>query len=134
MNEKEFQEQIISHIDYRMDQMEKLVTLSLLNDVLPQYVDGLEKDLNDEIKQIIEAKNFYITKSEVFSDKIAIYLRTDQKVGIKEFRELKKLVDAYSENLIFVFEIDKATIIQKRKFLEENISYYIKGKELFISK
>lgn len=134
MNEKEFQEQIISHIDYRMDQMEKLVTLSLLNDVLPQYVDGLEKDLNDEIKQIIEAKNFYITKSEVFSDKIAIYLRTDQKVGIKEFRELKKLVDVYSENLIFVFEIDKATIIQKRKFLEENISYYVKGKELFISK
>ena len=117
-----------------MDQMEKLVTLSLLNDVLPQYVDGLEKDLNDEIKQIIEAKNFYITKSEVFSDKIAIYLRTDQKVGIKEFRELKKLVDAYSENLIFVFEIDKATIIQKRKFLEENISYYVKRKELFISK
>lgn len=78
MNEKEFQEQIISHIDYRMDQMERL--------------------------------------------------------ELRSFRELKKLVDAYSENLIFVFEIDKATIIQKRKFLEENISYYVKRKELFISK
>ena len=29
VNEKEFQEQIISHIDYRMDQMERLELRSL---------------------------------------------------------------------------------------------------------
>lgn len=130
----EFQKQIISHIDYRMDQLEKLVTISLLNDVLPQYMHELDENLNDEIKRIIVEKDFYITKSEMFSEKIAIYLGSDCKVGIKEFRELKKSIARYSENLIFVFELDKATITQKRKFLEESISYYIKGKELFISK
>lgn len=134
MRENDTQNKIISHIDYRMDQMEKLVTLSLLSDMLSQYTENLCDNLSDEIKQIIEKKDFYISKREMFLDKVAIYLRTDKKVGIKEFRCLKKLVDAYSDDLVIVFELDKATTTQKRKFIEENISYYIKEKELFVSK
>lgn len=134
MKEKEIQNEIINHLDYRFDQIEKLITLSLINDFLPQCTDELFDNLSDEIKELFEEKGFRITKSEVFSDKIAIYLRTEKKSGIKEFRELIKTLSNYSNNLILVFELDKATILQKRKFVEEKISYYIKEKELFIAK
>lgn len=134
MKEKDIRNQIIDYMDYRLDQIEKLITLSLMNDILPQYADDLWLNLSDEIKKVIEGNDFCIAKSEVFSDKVAIYLRTERKVGIKEFRELKKLLSEHSKNTILVFELDKATTVQKRKFVEEKISYYIKGKELFISK
>ena len=134
MKEKDIQNQIINHIDYRLDQIEKLITLSLMNDILPQYADDLCVNLSDDIKKIIEDNKFCIVKVEVFSDKIAIYLKTERKVGIKEFKKLKKIFLEYGKNVILVFEIDKATIIQKRKFVEEKISYSITGKELFISK
>lgn len=134
MKEKEIQNQIINHMDYRLDQIEKLITLSLINDILPQYADNLCENLSDEIKQVIAENHFNVVKAEVFSDKIAIYLRTDKKAGIKEFREFKKLLAMHSENLIIVFELDRATASQKRKFFEEKISYHITGKELFMSK
>lgn len=134
MKEKEINNHIINHMDYRFDQIEKLITLSLINDILPQNADGLCENLSDEIKMIIEDNDYVIVKTEIFSDKLVIYLRTERKVGIKELRELKKMFALYGENIIIVFELDKATAIQKRKFVEEKISYYIKGKELFISK
>lgn len=134
MGERDIQNQIISHMDDRLDQIEKLITLSLINDVLPQYTECMYKNLSSEIKDIIEQCNFHISKSEVFSDQLAVYLRAERKAGIKEFRELKKLFHDHGQNAILVFELDKVTSIQRKKFLEEKISYYITGKELFISK
>ena len=134
MIEKDNQNQILNQIECRLEQIEKLVTLSLIGDILPQYENDLYLRLSDEMKKIIEDKDFYIVKAEIFSDKVAVYIRTEKKVGIKEFRELKSLFIEYGENIILVFELDKATTIQKRKFVEEKISYYITGREVFISK
>lgn len=55
-------------------------------------------------------------------------------MGIREFRELKKGLPINEKKLIFVFEIEGVTPVQKKKFIDEKISYYIKGKELFIIK
>lgn len=134
MGERDIQNQIISHMDDRLDQIEKLITLSLINDVLPQYTECMYKNLSSEIKDIIEKCDFQISKSEVFSDQLAVYLRAERKAGIKEFRELKKLFHDHGQNAILVFELDKVTSIQRKKYVEEKISYYITGKELFISK
>lgn len=134
MRENQFQKKIINHIDARMDQIEKLINLSLLNDVLSEYMEGLEEKLSDDIKQVISERNFYITKTEIFSDKVAIYLASNIKMDIKEFRELKDEINQYGGNLILVFEMESATSVQKRKFYEEKISYYIKDDELYISK
>lgn len=134
MSEKEMQNQIIRHMDYRFDQIEKLITLSLINDILPQYVDDLCENLSDDIMKRIEERGFFITKSELFSDSVCVYLRNEGKVGIKDFRELISLFSAHEQKIIIVFELEKATALQRRKFVEEKISYYIKGKELFISR
>lgn len=134
MKENQFQKKLINHIDARMDQIEKLINLSLLNDVLSEYMEGLEEKLSDDIKLVISERNFYITKTEIFSDKVAIYLASNIKMDIKEFRELKDKINQYGGNLILVFEMESATSVQKRKFYEEKISYYIKDDELYISK
>ena len=128
------QSKIIDYMDKRFEQIEKLITLSLMNDVLFECANDLHMNFSEKIKEIIEDNGFCITKKEVFLDKMTIYLKTERKVGIKEFRELKKLVLNQDKNMILVFEIDRATAIQKRKFVEEKISYHIIGNELFISK
>ena len=69
----------------------------------------------------------------MFTESVAVYLRSERKVGIKDFRELKNLFSCHEQKIILVFELDKATALQKRKFVEEKISYYIRGKELFIA-
>ncbi len=130
---KETPNEILKHLDNRLDQIEKLITLSLINDFLPQYTGELYNNLSDEIKDQFERSGYFITKSEVFSNKIAIYLRTEMKTGIKEMREMTRLISNHSNNLILVFELEKATILQKKKCVEEKISYYIKDKELFIA-
>ena len=61
-------------------------------------------------------------------------MKSNKKVGIREFRELKKGLPINEKKLIFVFEIEGVTPVQKKKFIDEKISYYIKGKELFIIK
>lgn len=134
MKEKNTQSQILKYMDYRFNQIERLITLSLMNDILPQYINDLCSNLSDDIIMLIEDNDFSIVKSEVFSDKLAIYLKTERKVGIKDFRDFKKLFSKNVNNIILVFELKKISAIQKRKFIEEKISYYIKDKELFISK
>lgn len=134
MKEKEIQNCILEHMDYRLDQIERLVTLSLMNDILPQYINDLSEKLSDDIVALIKDLGFSIVRAEIFSDKIAVYLHTEKKVGIKEFRDMKRLFSEEASNLVLVFELEKANITQKRKFMEEKISYHIVGKELFISK
>ena len=133
VKKEDISNQIIDHLDCRLDQIERLITLSLINDFLPQFDDSFG-NLSDNIIKLIKDNGFVIIKSEVFSDKIAVYLKTERKVGIKELRELKNLFLECGHNVILVFELDKATATQKRKFTEEKISYHIVGKELFISK
>ena len=134
MEEKCIQNQVIRHMDCRFDQIERLITLSLMNDIIPQYMDDLSLNLSDEIVTLIKENDFTIVKTEIFADKIAVYLKTDKIVGVKEFRNLKKLLVKKARNIILVFELDKATITQKRKFIEEKISYHVADKELFILK
>ena len=132
--EKEIYEQIISHMDKRMDQLEKLVTLSLITDIIPEYAENMIDDLSDGIKKLLMHYGFNIDKVDVFSDKVVVYLQSDQRVGIKELRRIKKLLEQQTTNLILVFELDKVTGVQRKKFIEEKISYEVKGVEMFISK
>lgn len=132
--EEERYEQIISHMDKRMDQLEKLVTLSLITDILPEYAENMIDDLSDEIKKLLMHYGFNIDKVDVFSDKVTVYLQSDQRVGIKELRRIKKLLEQQTMDLILVFELDKVTGVQRKKFIEEKISYEVKGVEMFISK
>lgn len=134
MNELELQKSIMQHMDIRFDQIEKLMTLSLINDISPQYANDLCENLPDDVKKVLRKRGFFITKTEIFSDCIAAYLKSNKKVGIREFRELKKGLPINEKKLIFVFEIEGVTPVQKKKFIDEKISYYIKGKELFIIK
>lgn len=133
MKKADFEKKIIERIDYRCDHIEKLLTLSLLNDMLPQYAEELYMDLSDDVKKIVEDRGFSIVKSELFSDKVAIFLKTDKKVGIRDFREINQQLNEYASNIIFVYVINRATMAQKRKFIEERISFSIDGKEQYIA-
>lgn len=133
MKSKSDLSELVEHINSRFDYLEKMVTLSLISDILPGYVSELHADLTDDVNHVFEEKGFVITKSEIFSNKVAIYIKPDKKVGIKDLREMVNLLSSYSQNLILVFELEKVTITQKRKFFEEKISYFIDGKELYIA-
>ena len=65
MNELELQKSIMQHMDIRFDQIEKLMTLSLINDIIPQYANDLCENLPDDVKKV-EKEVFLLQKQKFF--------------------------------------------------------------------
>ncbi len=133
MKQGEEKESFMKHIDQRFDQLDKLVTLSLLSDVIKEYDHIFNSELSAEVVESIEQNCFCVRKTEIFGGKIAIYIESSQKIGLTEIREMKKFIEEKDENLIIVFVVEKINGNQRKKMLEERISFLVGEKELYIS-
>ena len=122
------------HMNQRMDQLEKLLTLLLLSNTIEEYTKNTDVEICDDVVKAFEDNDYSIIKSELFGDKIAVYIKPLNKVGLKKIRTLKNRMNAMYKNLVLVFVMDKLSISQRRKFLEEKISFLIEDKELYIVK
>lgn len=67
-------------------------------------------------------------------EKTAVYIKPLQKIGLKEIRIVKGELDEKFHNLVLVFVLDKVSGTQRKKLLEEKISFYIENKEMYIIK
>ncbi len=132
MNEQN--DNLLECIVDRLSQIEKLLKLSLMNSIISECEKNVPIDVNDDIKLFFKKYGFYIIKTDFYMDIFTIYIKSEKKVGIKDFRKLLAEFHKSKSGMILVFDLENATDVQKKKFREEQISYCITGKELFISK
>lgn len=132
MNEQN--DNLLEYIVDRLSQIEKLLKLSLMNSIISECERNVPIDVNDDIKLFFKKYGFYIIKTDFYMDVCTIYIKSEKKVGIKDFRKLLAEFYKSKSGMILVFDLENATDVQKKKFREEQISYCITGKELFISK
>lgn len=132
MNEQN--DNLLECIVDRLSQIEKLLKLSLMNSIISECEKNVPIDVNDDIKLFFKKYGFYIIKTDFYMDIFTIYIKSEKKVGIKDFRKLLAEFYKSKSGMILVFDLENATDVQKKKFREEQISYCITGKELFISK
>lgn len=125
------------NINSKLENLEKLITLSLLNTVMDS-IENKEMDIEstykikNDVKKIISEDGFVQIKIEPFGSKMVIYLKKDQKFGIKDMRNLLYKLESFDEYIV-VFMLDKVNGNQRKKLLEEKISYVIEGHEMFIT-
>jgi hypothetical protein len=127
-------ENILESIVDRLNQIDNLLKLSLMNNIISECEKYVPIDVYDDIKLFLKKYGFYIIKTDFYMDIFTIYIKSEKKVGIKDFRKLLAEFYKSKSGMILVFDLENATDVQKKKFREEQISYCITGKELFISK
>ena len=124
-------ENILESIVDRLNQIDNLLKLSLMNNIISECEKYVPIDVYDDIKLFLKKYGFYIIKTDFYMDIFTIYIKSEKKVGIKDFRKLLAEFYKSKSGMILVFDLENATDVQKKKFRE---SYCITGKELFISK
>lgn len=127
-------ENILESIVDRLNQIDNLLKLSLMNNIISECEKYVPIDVYDDIKLFLKKYGFYIIKTDFYMDIFTIYIKSEKKVGIKDFRKLLAEFYKSKSGMILVFDLENATDVQKKKFREEQISYCITEKELFISK
>ena len=131
MNEQN--ENLVECIVDRLSEIEKLLKLSLMNNIILECEKYVPIDVYDDIKLFFKKYGFYIIRTDFYMDIFTIYIKSEKKVGIKDFRKLLAEFYKNKSGIILVFDLENATEVQKKKFREEQISYCITGKELFLS-
>ncbi|MGG7175286.1 hypothetical protein ACQPV1_18460 [Clostridium neonatale] len=126
-----------SHLDSRLDLIEEMIKLSLVTDIMNQVDSSLINNCkcgieNKELNRFITDNNLHLYKSEQFGEKIAVYIISKKKLGIKDIRQLVFYFKEQYVSVIPVFMFEKINSIIRKKMEDEKISYYIKNKELHI--
>lgn len=125
---------ILECIFDKLNQIDKLLKLSLINNIISESEKHVPIDVYADLKLFLKKYGFYIIRTDFYIDIFIIYIKSEKKVGIKGFRKLLEEFSKYKNDIVLVFNLENATKVQKKKFREERISYCITGKELFISK
>ena len=139
MSNKEV-ESLRIHVDERLDAIEKLINLSLLSSVMDQMdkvcqQDGTQKSDQriDEVKEILHQHAFELDKKEIHGDKVAVYIKSLYQVSISKVRLISVAVQNMDRDLIPVFLFERLNGNQRKRMLEERISFCVPNKELYIT-
>ena len=139
MSNKEV-ESLRIHVDERLDAIEKLINISLLSSVMDQMdkvcqQDGMQKSDQqiDELKEILHQHAFKLDKNEIHGDKVAVYIKSLDQVSISKVRRMSVAVQRMDRDLIPVFLFERLNGNQRKRMLEERISFCVPNKELYIT-
>lgn len=125
------------HIDERLDAIEKLINLSLLTAVMEQLGE-VDQDGNkdsetlEEINSILCQYALELDKEEIYGDKTAIYIRSQEQMNLPKVRSVLALMQNNYQEFIPVFIFEKFNGKQRQKLLDERISFCVPNKELHI--
>ena len=130
-------EALQEHIDERLNEIEKLINLSLLTSVIGQ-IDEIchcvdkDKQCIEEIKEILAENNFKLEKEEKYGDATVVYIKSLEQMSMAKARIILGLLQDIGQELIPVFQFERIYGNQRKKMLEEHISFYVLNKELHI--
>lgn len=131
----------INDIDKRLSSIEEvlkmLVVNSLINDIDKERVQQDRYELNEEFNEIVDFLSQYkltIGRTDETNGFTLVYVftNTKQKFKTKDYLLInQKLVNTF-EHVVPVFCFDTLNGMQRKRFIEESISFQITGKETFI--
>lgn len=131
----------IDDIDKRLNGIEKilkmLVVNSLVGDIDKERMQLDRNELNEEINEIVDFLSQYkltIGRTDETNGFTLVYVFTNTKQKFKRKDYLfinQKLVNTF-KHVVLVFCFDTLNGMQRKRFIEESISFQITGKETFI--
>ena len=136
MKREDKTEQALERIKQRLDGIEKMLTMLLMSDVISEYADGVCLDITDEVKAILAAHGFEVVRTEPYGDKAAVYVKASEqreRVTLAGVMAVMRKVQERYRNLILVFIMNRVNGNQRKRLLEENISFVVDGEITYIS-
>lgn len=127
----------------RMDSVERLLKLLIVNSILDEANDdNKNKLLNNvggdcswnELEEVVASYEMIIIRIENFNGCNLVYIEPNKELRYKfmEFYNLNMYIKSEYSKVIPVFCFDTINGMQRKRFVEENISFYIKDKEIHI--
>lgn len=121
----------------RLESIEELLKISIANNLLNEMELIVQNEKNKKIlkenisaylneKGIIESKHY-----KVFN-KIIVELVCERKTTVRDIMEVHERVIKEGEGEIPLFCFDKLNGMQRKRMLEEKISFKIKNKEIHV--
>lgn len=133
--EREEYEKLMEYLDTRFENIERLQTLSLVNNVLEDYekvVREVDKESNRiALTELCEQLGVALVSIETFGDKEACYIKKEKGISLTEIREISNIIKKQGK-YIPVFIMDRVHGNTRKKLLGERISYVVEGKEKYI--
>ena len=126
------------HVDDRLDAIEKLIRLSLLSSVMNQMDEVINQSEKEEVQRTEHLKDvlyeyyFEVGKEERHGDKTLIYLKCLRQINIPTVRWIYTLIRNIGQDLIPIFLFEKVNWNQRKKRLEDRISFCVLNKEIYI--
>lgn len=99
-------ENILESIVDRLNQIDNLLKLSLMNNIISECEKYVPIDVYDDIKLFLKKYGFYIIKTDFYMDIFTIYIKSEKKVGIKDFRKLLAEFYKSKSGMILVFDLE----------------------------
>lgn len=132
MKRESTEEKVKKYFDQRMDSLENLVKLLMMSNLISECKTIYKNEIFDDVRMKLNGMGFVVSEVELFGENILMKISSEYKISIKDIRNVKREIEDMVENTIVVFELDKITSTQRRKFIEEKISFSIKNKELYV--
>ncbi len=126
------------HMDERLDAIEKLLNLSLMTAIMDQMDKVCQEDnpadtyVIDEIQYILDQYHLVLYKEERYGNKTLIYIKSLEQLTLSKVRLVSFVIKDSIQNMVPVFVFERFSGTQRKKLLEEHISFYVPEKELYI--
>ena len=125
----------IKRVDLHVEELEKLIKLILVNNLIDEATclenhDKLE--INENIISALEKYNLEIGKQDMIEDSKILYVVVSNSIGIKDIMYLHDLFIEFQPDIELVFQFEKINGMQRKRMIQEKISYHVVGKELHI--
>lgn len=125
------------HIDERFDMIEKMVNLSLLSSLIDQMEQNVKNAGEDDseivqLESILQEHGFEVDKRENYENTTVIYTRGLKQINVPRVHIAQNIVHDSGIVAIPVFIFEGLKGNQRKRLMEEHISFYIPGRELHI--
>lgn len=136
MTGKEFAS-FCAHMDERLDAIEKLLNLSLVSSVINQMdaaypTKSIMDQRIEDLRNLLRQYDLCLEKKETYEDRIVVYIRSTEPINIVKARLISEVVSEFGECFVPVFMFEKLNGMQRKRMLEERISFCVQSKELYI--
>lgn len=121
----------------RLDSIEELLKILIANNLLDEVELTLQdkehkKILNEDISAQLSLKGIIENEHYKALNKVIVELICERKITIRDIMEVREWMIKEMEGTIPLFCFDKLNGMQRKRMLEEKISFKVKNKELHI--
>lgn len=128
----------IKSIYERLDSIEKLLKVSIANDILSDLYsiipekDKQKKILNETVSNRLIEEGMVEDIHYEFSGKLALHFNCKKNLTVQEIEDIRRQIIEELDQVIPVFCFEKLNGMKRKRMLEKKISFCIANKEIHI--